>query len=148
MQRCKIMEKIKQSFFSLLRIRTFPKVGFNGSDHTLSGNFQHVIRDDTLCGFSTKRMVRVRDGFADVVIETDSSLDQSQLLVLIEEALIDLPARQREAFLMRHVEDLSYEDIAAATGVGLSALRMRVKRACDALRTRLTQIENEQAESR
>lgn len=52
-----------------------------------------------------------------------------------------LPAEQREAFLMRHVEDLSYEDIAAATGVGLSALRMRVKRACDALRARLTEVE-------
>lgn len=52
-----------------------------------------------------------------------------------------LPAEQREAFLLRHVEDLSYEDIAAMTGVGLSALRMRVKRACDALRARLTEVE-------
>jgi RNA polymerase sigma-70 factor (ECF subfamily) len=52
-----------------------------------------------------------------------------------------LPAEQREAFLLRHVEDLSYEDIAAVTGVGLSALRMRVKRACDALRARLTKVE-------
>jgi RNA polymerase sigma-70 factor (ECF subfamily) len=52
-----------------------------------------------------------------------------------------LPAEQREAFLLRHVEDLSYEDIAAVTGVGLSALRMRVKRACDALRARLTEVE-------
>lgn len=52
-----------------------------------------------------------------------------------------LPAEQREAFLLRHVEDLSYEDIAAVTGVGLSALRMRVKRACDALRARLIEAE-------
>ena len=52
-----------------------------------------------------------------------------------------LPAEQREAFLLRHVEDLSYEDIAAVTGVGLSALRMRVKRACDVLRARLTEVE-------
>lgn len=51
--------------------------------------------------------------------------------------LDSLPVEQREAFLLRHVEDLSYEDIAAMTGAGLSALRMRVKRACDALRARL-----------
>ncbi|MBM4192835.1 MAG: RNA polymerase sigma factor [Gemmatimonadetes bacterium] len=51
-----------------------------------------------------------------------------------------LPVEQREAFLLRHVEDLSYEDISAMTGAGLSALRMRVKRACDALRTRLTEV--------
>jgi len=55
--------------------------------------------------------------------------------------LDSLPAEQREAFLLRHVEDLSYEDIAALTGVRLSALRMRVKRACDTLRARLTRVE-------
>jgi RNA polymerase sigma-70 factor (ECF subfamily) len=54
-------------------------------------------------------------------------------------ALAALPAEQREAFLMRHVEDLSYEDMAIATGAGISALKMRVKRACDSLRVRLTE---------
>ena len=59
------------------------------------------------------------------------------LLDEVEAALEDLPTEQREAFLLRHVEDLSYEDMAIITGVRLSALRMRVKRACDTLRTRL-----------
>ena len=52
-----------------------------------------------------------------------------------------MPAEQKEAFLLRHVEDMAYEDIATVTGVGLSALRMRVKRACDTLRARLTEME-------
>ncbi|MEO6526086.1 MAG: RNA polymerase sigma factor [Gemmatimonadaceae bacterium] len=55
----------------------------------------------------------------------------------INVALALLPAEQREAFLMRHVEDLSYEDMSVATGAGISALKMRVKRACDSLRVRL-----------
>jgi RNA polymerase sigma-70 factor (ECF subfamily) len=55
-------------------------------------------------------------------------------------ALSALPEEQREAFLMRHVEDLSYEDMSVATGAGVSALKMRVKRACDALRARLTEV--------
>lgn len=59
----------------------------------------------------------------------------------IERALRSLPAEQREAFLMRHVEGMSYEDMAAATGAGLSALKMRVKRACDALRVQLTEVD-------
>jgi len=59
----------------------------------------------------------------------------------VQVVLDSLPAEQREAFLLRHVEDLSYEDIAALTGVRLSALRMRVKRACDTLRARLTEVE-------
>jgi RNA polymerase sigma-70 factor (ECF subfamily) len=57
----------------------------------------------------------------------------------IARALAALPPEQREAFLMRHVEDLSYEDMAIATGAGISALKMRVKRACDSLRVRLTE---------
>ena len=61
------------------------------------------------------------------------------LLEEVEAALDDLPTEQREAFLLRHVEDLSYEDMAVITGVRLSALRMRVKRACDTLRTRFIQ---------
>ena len=56
-------------------------------------------------------------------------------------ALAALPGDQREAFLMRHVEDLSYEDMSVATGAGVSALKMRVKRACDALRVRLTEVD-------
>jgi RNA polymerase sigma-70 factor (ECF subfamily) len=57
----------------------------------------------------------------------------------IARALAGLPEEQREAFLMRHVEDLTYDDMAIATGAGISALKMRVKRACDALRIRLTE---------
>lgn len=59
----------------------------------------------------------------------------------IELALRSLPEDQREAFLMRHVEGLSYEEMTVATGAGLSALKMRVKRACDALRLRLTEVD-------
>jgi RNA polymerase sigma-70 factor (ECF subfamily) len=61
----------------------------------------------------------------------------------IDRALRSLPAEQREAFLMRHVEGMSYEDMGTATGAGLSALKMRVKRACDSLRVRLTEVEGD-----
>ena len=57
----------------------------------------------------------------------------------IQGALAALPRDQREAFLMRHVEDLSYEDMSVATGARVSALKMRVKRACDALRGLLSE---------
>jgi RNA polymerase sigma-70 factor (ECF subfamily) len=52
----------------------------------------------------------------------------------IQRALGQLPAEQREAFVLKHVEELSYEEMAEITGVGISALKMRVKRACDRLR--------------
>jgi len=51
----------------------------------------------------------------------------------VQRALAALPPDQREAFLLRHLEDLSYDEIARITGAGLSALRMRVKRAREKL---------------
>ncbi len=56
--------------------------------------------------------------------------------------LAQLPTDQREAFLMHHVEGLSYEEISEVTGAGLSALRMRVKRAMDTLRVQLAGVAN------
>lgn len=56
-------------------------------------------------------------------------------------ALDRLTPEQREAFLLKHVEDLSYEEMADLTGEGISALKMRVKRACEALRAILTEAE-------
>lgn len=52
----------------------------------------------------------------------------------IQRALDELDPDQREAFVLKHVEELSYEEMAELTGAGVSALKMRVKRACDRLR--------------
>jgi RNA polymerase sigma-70 factor (ECF subfamily) len=52
----------------------------------------------------------------------------------LERAIARLPAEQREAVLLKYGEELSYEDMAAATGAGVSALKMRVKRAFARLR--------------
>ena len=60
----------------------------------------------------------------------------------IARALAALPAEQREAFLLKHVEDLSYEEMSEITGVGISALKMRVKRACARLRELLQEVQS------
>jgi RNA polymerase sigma-70 factor (ECF subfamily) len=58
----------------------------------------------------------------------------------IQAALGRLDPAQREAFLLKHVEELSYEEMTELTGVGVSALKMRVKRACDRLREMLQEV--------
>jgi len=55
----------------------------------------------------------------------------SDLRAELQRVIDALEPDQREAFLLKHVEQLSYDEMAAATGVGVSALKMRVKRACD-----------------
>ena len=62
--------------------------------------------------------------------EDDSPLS----LVELGRALEQLPVEQREAFVLKHVEGASYEEMAELTGAGVSALKMRVHRACARLR--------------
>lgn len=52
----------------------------------------------------------------------------------LDRAVAQLDTDQREAFLLKHVEDLSYEEMSEITGATVSALKMRVKRACERLR--------------
>jgi RNA polymerase sigma-70 factor, ECF subfamily len=55
----------------------------------------------------------------------------------VRRALADLPEYNREIFLLHYIEGFSYDEIERMTGVRQSALKMRVKRASDALRARL-----------
>ena len=52
----------------------------------------------------------------------------------LQHVLARLSAEHREAFLLKYVEELDYETMSEMTGAGVSALKMRVKRACDRLR--------------
>lgn len=58
----------------------------------------------------------------------------------IARALGQLPADQREAFLLKHVEEFSYEEISELTGGSVPALKMRVNRACARLRELLEDV--------
>jgi len=52
----------------------------------------------------------------------------------IQRALNRLPVEHREAFVLKYVEEMSYDEMAVLTGAGVSALKMRVKRSCERLR--------------
>jgi RNA polymerase sigma-70 factor (ECF subfamily) len=62
------------------------------------------------------------------------TVDQQEWRETIKWAIEQLPADQREAFLLKHVEDLSYDEMQELTGARVSALKMRVLRAREALR--------------
>jgi len=66
--------------------------------------------------------------------------ESTELRAELRRAIDALDPDQREAFLLKHVELLSYDEMAAATGVGVSALKMRVKRACDRMQWLLREV--------
>jgi RNA polymerase sigma-70 factor, ECF subfamily len=63
------------------------------------------------------------------------------LLDEIYRALDALPVEQREAFVLKHVEEMEYEEMSEITGAGVSALKMRVKRATGRLRDLLEGVQ-------
>ena len=67
----------------------------------------------------------------------DASLQQHQLIALIEEALMKLPARQREAFLLRYWEEMDTAETAAVMGCSEGSVKTHCSRATHALAAEL-----------
>lgn len=59
--------------------------------------------------------------------------ERASLRAQLRRALDSLPAVQREAFLMHYVEGFAYDELAGMLGASVSALKMRVLRAREAL---------------
>lgn len=101
-----------------------------------------VNRCRTRYGQTARRAaVVVHDDVAIAEAETPDDTDEAAWRDAVRWALGQLQPSYREAFLLKHVEDLSYEEMAELTGTGISALKMRVSRACERLRVMLEEVE-------
>ena len=63
----------------------------------------------------------------------EEELDRTELRSDLDRALASLAPSLREAFVMKHVEGRSYEEMAVLLGTTVGALKMRVHRAREAL---------------
>lgn len=67
----------------------------------------------------------------------DRELENHEAMTSLEAAIRDLPARQREAFMLRTFEGLDIADTATAMGVSAGSVKTHYSRAVHALRARL-----------
>ncbi len=63
----------------------------------------------------------------------EEELDRGEIRRDLDGALLSLPSSLREAFVMKHVEGRSYEEMAILLDATVGALKMRVHRAREAL---------------
>ncbi len=66
-----------------------------------------------------------------------AELSERDMLGQFEAALGELPESYREVFVLRQIEGVPYEDIAAATGDSVSSLKVRAHRARKLLKEKL-----------
>jgi RNA polymerase sigma-70 factor (ECF subfamily) len=69
--------------------------------------------------------------------DPEATMEQAELRRDVLRALDALPTAMREAFLLKHVDGRSYEEMSEMLGASVSALKMRVLRAREALHARL-----------
>ena len=90
------------------------------------------------CRNALERRKREAAAFPDIDPETvalpAAGEEEETARERLRELLIALPAVQREALLLKYTEDMTFDEMAAVTGVGVSALKMRVRRAIERLR--------------
>lgn len=94
------------------------------------------------CRTTVRRRMRARrrevaDDRALAAAAVESHERRAEAWDELQAALAGLDPTLREAFLLKHGEELEYSEMADITGASVSALKMRVKRACEALRQRL-----------
>jgi RNA polymerase sigma-70 factor (ECF subfamily) len=66
---------------------------------------------------------------ADLQADTSAEVEREELAALINEATARIPEKYRIPFLLREVEQLSYEEIQQVTGLKLGTVRSRINRA-------------------
>lgn len=71
---------------------------------------------------------------------TEDVVTREQILNKIEELIKNLPARQREAFLLRYWEDLSVSETAQAMGCSEGSVKTHCSRAAHALAEALNEL--------
>jgi RNA polymerase sigma-70 factor (ECF subfamily) len=80
---------------------------------------------------------RTREAFASPVTTPGDRLDAREVQAAIDRAVQELPPRRREAFILVHIQGLSYQEAAHVMGVARATVSNQIVAALEQLRSRL-----------
>lgn len=122
-------------------VRAFDQLAQCRQPENFAGWFFLILRNRCYAEQRHGRRLQVPpEAVADQLVapqRPDGDLEQAERRQALYRALRALTAEQREVFVLKHVEGLSYEEIAAQIGASVPSLKMRMHRAYDRLREQL-----------
>jgi RNA polymerase sigma-70 factor (ECF subfamily) len=104
----------------------------------LYGIARHVLLMSVRSGHLERRAMRQLGVLAHAA-DADENRPEPLWLVGLDELLDELPVGQREAVRLRVLDDLNYQQVAAALGTSVQAARVRVHRGLAAIRQNIDQ---------
>lgn len=118
-------------------VRAYNQLAQCRNPDNFAGWFFLILRNRCFAERRQARRFGGLDGMPDVAgpDSSDGRVEQAERMQALEGALATLTPEQREVFVLKHVEELSYEEIAGRVGTSVAALKMRMHRAYDRLRT-------------
>lgn len=127
-------------------IRAFERLGQCRDPANFRGWFFLILRN---CCFAEARARRRLDGLDDAGQRAELRQEEVSSRAVegeeerhqLDRALARLTPMQREVFAMKHVEGLSYEQMAERLNTSVGSLKMRMHRAYDRLREELKELE-------
>ncbi len=92
------------------------------------------IRKKKLRVYSISDQTRTEDGemeyeIPDSTYEPDLNILREQKSRLVRQAIVSLPKKYRQVIVLRHQEELSYEEIAKKTGLPINTIKVQLFRA-------------------
>lgn len=100
-------------------------------------NLSDFEGDDPEDGFDLLEAITGGDGSLGAM-SAEGEVERAQIVALIEEEIQKLPARQREAFLLRYWEDFDTAETASVMGCSEGSVKTHCSRAVHALAKALT----------
>lgn len=75
-------------------------------------------------------------------LESDEYVDGDKAQMILQEAMTQLPAKQKAVFTMKYFNDMKYEDISEVTGTTIGALKASYHLAVEKITKYVRRIEN------
>lgn len=133
----------QEAFVRMLRYRAYPRDQLKALMYRVATNvlLDRARRDRSRGAPMHVSLDADHDAMASDEPAHEERVESQQALVLVRAAILQLPERCREVYLLNRIEGMSYTEIARHCGISVKAVEKHIGRALRVLRERLAQQE-------